>query len=158
MIRYTLKCSDGHGFDSWFQSADAFDDLMARGLVACSVCGATDVSKSIMAPGIPTKGNARSAPRDVPGDGQVPDTAMASGPLTQPGSEMEQAVRNFREKLEANSTYVGDTFAKEARDIHLGDAPERQIHGEATADEARALLEDGVPVLPLPGPPKSKTN
>ncbi|MEM1341283.1 MAG: DUF1178 family protein, partial [Pseudomonadota bacterium] len=53
---------------------------------------------------------------------------------------------------------VGDTFAKEARDIHLGDAPERQIHGEATADEARALLEDGVPVLPLPGPPKSKTN
>jgi hypothetical protein len=83
---------------------------------------------------------------------------MAAGPLSKPGSEMEQMLQKLRAHVEENSTYVGKEFAREARDMHLGDAPERQIHGEASQAEAKALLEDGVPILPLPGVPKAKSN
>lgn len=153
MIRYSLKCSEGHSFESWFNSADAFDQLMTKGLVSCAVCGSDEVVKSLMAPGVPAKTNAKE-------QAPVADTAqtMASGPLTAPGSQMEQALRAFRDKLEEKSTYVGREFADEARRIHLGEVPERQIHGEATADEAKSLMEDGVPVLPLPVVPKERSN
>ena len=84
---------------------------------------------------------------------------MAAGPLCRsPGSEMERMISELRQKVEENSTYVGREFAREARQMHLGEVPERQIHGEATADEAKGLIEDGVPVLPLPGVPKTKQN
>ena len=152
MIRYTLTCTDGHVFDSWFQSSDAFDTLMSRGMVVCETCGSTEVTKSLMAPGV----GASSKGKDDAG-GQ-PAQPMAAGPLSKPGSEMEQMLQKLRAHVEENSTYVGKEFAREARDMHLGDAPERQIHGEASQAEAMALLEDGVPILPLPGVPKAKSN
>lgn len=148
MIRYTLTCTAGHSFDSWFQSSDAYDTLLARGLVTCEICGTTEVQKSLMAPKVSVTDKAPSEPAQQ----------MASGPLSKPGSEMEQMVRKLREHVEQNSTYVGRDFAREARDMHLGEAPERQIHGEASQAEAKALVEDGVPILPLPGLPKSKAN
>ncbi len=148
MIRYTLKCPDGHSFESWFQSSDAFEALRARGLVVCETCGSDEVTKSLMAPQVTVSEK---------GDPDAPQE-MAAGPLTQPGSKMEQMVAMLRRHVEENSTYVGRDFAKEARDMHLGDAPERQIHGEASREEARALVEDGVPILPLPGLPKTKSN
>ncbi len=141
MIRYSLKCAEGHSFDSWFQSAEAFESLTASGHLTCAICGGTEVEKAIMAPGV-----AKTEP------------AEASGPLSAPASPAEQAVRHMREYLEKNSTYVGGEFADEARKIHLGDAPDRLIHGEAKPEEARALIEDGVPIAPIPGLPKSKAN
>ncbi|MBF9044030.1 DUF1178 family protein [Rhodobacterales bacterium HKCCE4037] len=135
MIRYTLKCSDGHQFESWFQSADAFDALDAKGMVSCAVCGGTEVSKALMAPPVPKKGRQAGEER----------------PLSRPSHPAEEMLKQMREHVEKNSTYVGGSFAKEARAQHLGDAPERAIHGEANAQEARALIEDGVPILPLPG-------
>ncbi|MBF9031579.1 DUF1178 family protein [Rhodobacterales bacterium HKCCE3408] len=152
MIRYALTCGDGHDFESWFQSASAYDELERRGLVSCAVCGSDDVRKSMMAPRVGKSAEAPAA--DEPTEPQP----MSSGPLSRPGSEAERMLSELRAKLEANSTYVGRSFAKEARAMHLGEAPERQIHGEATADEAKSLIEDGVPVLPLPGLPKSRAN
>ncbi len=146
MIRYTLKCADGHRFDSWFQSADAFDTLAARGLVSCAVCGGIEVQKALMAPPVPKKGKAEA-------EAPVPER-----PLSEPAHPAEAMLKQMREHVEKNSTYVGGSFAKEARDMHLGDAPERAIHGEANAQEAKALIEDGVPILPLPGPPPGKAN
>ena len=148
MIRYTLTCSEGHSFDSWFQSSEAFDTLLARGLVRCETCGTDQVRKSLMAPGVGASDKGKEAPAPQ----------LAAGPLSQPGSPMEAMVQKLRAHVEENSTYVGRKFAQEARDMHLGDAPERQIHGEASADEAKSLLEDGVPILPLPGVPKPKAN
>lgn len=148
MIRYKLTCDDGHVFESWFQSSDAFEILRDRGLVTCDTCGSPHVQKTLMAPKVAASDKGKAEPRQD----------MSAGPLTQPGSDMAQMLQKLRAHVEANSTYVGRDFAREARDMHLGDAPERQIHGEASADEARALIEDGVPVLPLPGVPKSKTN
>ncbi len=133
MICYTLKCADGHSFDSWFQSADAYDKLMAAGLVTCSVCGALGVEKAIMAPQVRT---ARKSDK--------------AGPLSAPASPAEQALTEIRKQIEENSENVGDNFAVEARAIHDGDAPERSIYGQAKPEEAKALIEDGIDVAPLP--------
>ena len=154
MIRYALTCSEGHAFESWFQSSEAFDTLLAKGLVCCEICGSTEVKKTLMAPGV----GASEKGKDVSVPAPLPAPQMAAGPLSAPGSPMEEMVRKLRKHVEENSTYVGRDFAREARDMHLGDAPARQIHGEASKDETRALLEDGVPILPLPGVPKSKAN
>lgn len=144
MIRYSLKCADGHGFESWFQSGDAFDGLMARGLVSCPVCGLGQVEKTLMAPALrPKRGNA-----DAP----------VAGPLSAPATEMETALAALKQEIEKNSDYVGMNFVNEARRIHAGNAPERAIHGEAKPDEARKLIEDGVPVAPLPFLPSRKVN
>ena len=145
MIQYALKCSEGHSFDSWFQSAAAFEKLVEAGLVSCAVCGGTKVEKAIMAPRV-------SATR-----GDV-ETKPAPGPLSQPASPAEQAMAELRSKIERNSDYVGDKFASEARAMHTGDIAQRAIYGEAKFDDARKLVEDGVPVAPLPFMPKRQTN
>jgi len=149
MIRYALKCNEGHGFDSWFESAEAFDTLSKRGLVSCPQCGATGIEKAIMAPGLSTGSNTAQG---VEANGPVHPT-----PLSAP-SEMETAIARMRAHVEANSEYVGRDFARAARDMHEGLEPERSIHGEANTDEAKKLIEDGVPVAPLPFTPNRKVN
>lgn len=146
MIRYALTCDRDHSFDSWFQSADAFDRLLAGGHVACAVCGSAAVTKSLMAPAV------RPAER-------ITKEADTSPPdLRTPQSPVEEAFAAMRRHIEENSDYVGGNFAAEARAIHGGDAPERAIHGEARPDEARALIEDGIPVAPLPFFSPRRTN
>lgn len=144
MIRYTLKCASDHGFDSWFQSAEAYDSLAASGRIACPVCGVTQVEKALM------------APRVSHGEAAAPDAPR--GELSQPLSEMEQAMAELRRRVEENSDYVGARFVTEARSMHEGTTPERAIYGEARPDEVIKLLEDGVPVAPLPFMPSRKTN
>ncbi len=141
MILYTMKCDDGHEFDSWFESAKAFDRLRDSGLVTCSVCGTPNVEKAIMAP----KVMAPKSPSAPPAD-------KATQPLSKPASAFEQKVRDLRKFVETNAENVGTRFAEEARAIHDGDAPERSIYGKAQPEEARSLAEDGIPVLPLPWP------
>ena len=151
MIRYDLRCPDDHRFDSWFQSADAFDKLKAAGMVACATCGRTDVEKAVMAPRV-TSSDRRAAQPPAP----VPTEAPA-----QPADKaamLQKMISEMRAHVEKTATWVGGSFAKEARDQHLGDAPERPIWGEASPQEAKALIEDGVPVAPLPFVPRQKTN
>lgn len=146
MIRFTLRCDNDHRFESWFQSGSAFDRLVAGGHVACTVCGSEKVEKAMMAPQV-NSGEASEAPEE------------AKPPrLQQPASKAEEALAEFRRKVEESSDYVGGDFAREARAIHDGEAPERAIYGEARVDEARKLLEDGVPVAPLPFLPNRKAN
>lgn len=150
MIRYDLKCGEGHSFDSWFQSASAFDGLAGRGLVACPVCGSTKVEKMLMAPAVRP---ARKAAAPVPARTESQTPGLAA-----PRNEMEEALAALRRHVEENSEYVGMNFVTEARRMHAGDAPERAIYGEARPEEARQLIEDGVPVAPLPFLPARKTN
>lgn len=139
MIKYTLKCPEGHRFESWFQSSDAHDRLVASGHVACSVCGNTKVEKAIMAPRVAAKANGKA-------EGQPAETR----PLSGPASPAEAALRQMREKFESVAENVGRDFVDEARAIHVGDAPERPIYGEARLEEARSLVKDGIKVAPLP--------
>lgn len=134
MIRFHLKCDQNHEFESWFQSGDAFDKLTASGLINCTSCGSTAVTKSIMAPAVSTSSEIR-APKPT-------DTAIAA----------------LRAKVEANSDYVGSSFVKEARAMHDGIKPERAIYGEAKWDEAKKLFDDGIHVVPLPFIPRKKIN
>ena len=133
MIRYALRCDKGHDFDSWFRSASGSDTLLAGGQVSCVVCGSTSIAKAPMAPAVPARAAGDPRPLDADDDG---------------GAERRLAA--LRAHVERTSDYVGDAFAAEARDMHDGVKPERPIHGEARLEEARKLLEDGIPVAPLP--------
>ena len=143
MIRYALACDHDHPFEAWFSSSSDYDDQAGRGLVECPFCGSRAVSKQIMAPAV--AGTKRSAP--------APDLARMR-------SMMMEAAREVRTHVEQNFDYVGDAFAKEARDIHEGRSEHREIYGEATPAEVRKLKEDGVPCAPLPPAPvdPSKAN
>ena len=140
MIRYNLSCDQGHDFDSWFQSAAAYDRLAGQGHVACALCGSTAVEKALMAPAL------------------RPTDRTEAAPLATPQSELEQKLAALRAHIEETSDYVGLSFAAEARAMHDGLVPERAIHGEARPDEARRLIEDGIPVAPLPFVPKRQAN
>ncbi|MDR9485159.1 MULTISPECIES: DUF1178 family protein [Sediminimonas] len=150
MIQFSLKCDNDHRFDSWFQSASAFDKLKASGMVTCAVCGSANVEKALMAPHL-NSGRASEGTEE-------PEPPKEHGALSAPATPAEQAMAELRRKIEANSDYVGRDFTTQARAMHEGTAPTRAIHGEAKPDEARKLLEDGVPVLPLPFRPRDKSN
>ncbi|PSL17130.1 DUF1178 family protein [Shimia abyssi] len=154
MINYTLKCANDHRFDSWFQSADAYEKLHKAGMVVCAICGNGDIAKAMMAPRVRPARNAAAKRPDTEQAAQAP----ADRPLSAPASPTEQALADIRRKVQENSDYVGKDFASEARAMHEGTAPERSIYGEAKLDEAKALIEDGVPVAPLPFNIGRKTN
>ncbi len=136
MIRYALACDHAHPFEAWFSSSSDYDDQAQRGLVECPFCGSRAVSKQIMAPAV-----AGTKRRDA-----TPDLGKVQ-------AMMMQAARQVRSHVEANFDYVGDTFAREARDIHEGRSEKREIYGEATPAEVKALKEDGVPCAALPPAP-----
>jgi len=145
MIRFALQCDKGHSFESWFASNDKFDELQVAGHVLCPICNSAKVEKSLMAPPVRAARKTAVVPQEQP---------MAASPDPQ----VAEAIKALKDHVEKNSDYVGDDFAKEARAMHDGDAPHRSIHGSARPDEAKKLIEDGVPAVPLPFVPKQKTN
>ena len=144
MIIFDLKCAQGHVFEAWFASSAAFAEQQAAGLVVCPLGGSERVAKAPMAPAVGAKGNAGSAATSPPSAlfSADPDTVKA----------MLAAAAAAQKKLLAGSESVGDRFAAEARAIHLGEADCRPIHGQASRAEAESLLDDGVPIAPLPFP------
>lgn len=132
-----LQCAHGHGFEGWFASNEAFDTQLANGLVECPICGDTAIAKLLAAPRL-NLGHARS-----PGSG--PSQAVAD---STPEARWMNAIREVMAKTEN----VGERFADEARKIHYGEAEERGIRGQATREQAEALVEEGIAVMPLPLP------
>ena len=133
MIRYALKCEHDHGFEAWFSVSADYDDQAERGLIECPFCGSRDIGKQIMAPAV--AGTRKSATSADPAALQT---------------MMMQAAREVRSHVEQNFDYVGDAFAREARDIHEGRSEKREIYGEATPAEVKMLKDDGVPCAALP--------
>ncbi len=129
LIRYSLRCAEDHVFESWFRSAEAFETLLGSDAVACPDCGTTEVEKALMAPRV---------------RGRAPSPA--------------EMVAALRREVETNSDYVGDRFVSEARAMQDGTSEKRSIWGEAKREEARKLVEDGIPVAPLPFVPQRKMN
>ena len=140
MIRYALACIAGHEFEGWFSASDDYDDQAARGLLTCPVCETREVRKQIMAPAV-----AGAKKRDVDAS---PAVARA---------KIVQMMSQIRHHVESNFDYVGDRFADEARAIHAGKSEERGIYGEASPQEVRQLVAEGVPVAPLPPEPPKKS-
>jgi hypothetical protein len=142
MIKYALSCDKAHSFESWFPDSDSYDAQARRGLIACPDCGSTRVSKAMMAPAI-VSGQKAQKPRH---EGAAAPVAL----LDERQQRLREMARHLRQEIIANTDDVGAKFPEEARAIHDGDAPARSIRGQATPEEARALIEDGVGVLPLP--------
>ncbi len=136
MIVFDLKCTHAHVFEAWFGSSADYEDQRARGLLSCPICGDADIAKAVMAPNIPAKGNRAPATPAPPPD---PKALMA-------------ALAQVQAKMLEGSQWVGMSFADKARAMHAGEETVAPIHGQASLAEAKALIEDGVPVAPLPLP------
>ncbi len=156
MIRYSLHCDRGHTFESWFQSSSAYESQEKRKLVNCPVCGSARVERAIMAPQIVSK-KGRGGQADIPGS-DVPAPAQPAE-VTAPGStpllmaqerELRAKLKELRDHIVKNADNVGERFPNEARKMHYGDIEHRPIYGEATPEEARSLIDEGVEVSPLP--------
>jgi hypothetical protein len=141
MILYALACEHGHEFEGWFGSSTDYDDQASRGQLECPACASKAVTKQIMAPSV-----VGAKKRRAPAAGDGPKRQM-----------MMEAMAEVRRHVEDNFDYVGDSFAREARDIHEGRSEQRGIYGEASPAEVKGLVEDGVPVAPLPPAPPKKT-
>ncbi len=134
MIRFSLRCEHDHTFEAWFRGNDDFDTQKKRGFVECPECGAKAVEKALMAPAVST---GRKKEKIALAMGEAQKQAMAQ-------------LKALSEKMRENADYVGDKFAEEARKIHFGETDARGIYGEATPEEAKGLLDDGVEFLPMP--------
>jgi len=143
MIVFDLACAEqGHVFEGWFGSSDDYETQRAKGWLACPMCGSADVAKAVMAPRVAAKGNQRRDTTPVTLANDAPDKMR----------EMMRVLADAQTRALEGSDYVGPRFADEARAMHLGEAEHRAIHGQASADEAKALIDEGVAVAPLPFP------
>jgi len=162
VIKYALRCEHGHEFESWFKNSAAFDNQKKRGLVACPGCGSAKVEKAIMAPRLARSEGAEVEPRPaVPVPPPATSSVPAPMPFVPPGKgavaimspperELRKKLKELREHIVKNADYVGPRFPEQARKIHYGEIEHRSIYGEASAEEAKELHEEGIEFHPLP--------
>lgn len=136
MIVFDLKCGAYHVFEAWFGSSADYEDQRTRNLIACPICGDAEIGKAVMAPNVAAKGNRASVPTTVEPDPKALMAALAAA----------------QAKMLEGSQWVGMTFADKARAMHLGEEAPAPIHGQASIAEAKALIDEGVAVAPLPLP------
>lgn len=168
MIRYALSCERGHAFESWFQDSASFDRQAKRGLVACPFCNSVKVEKSIMAPQIARKGRTaeqrageetmiRATARRKKSAAAAPAAAPAPEPLLMAQEkELLSKLKELRDHIKANADNVGEQFPEQARKMHYGEIEHRPIYGDASPTEAKALIEEGVEVMPMPMLPEDR--
>jgi len=151
MIRYALRCERDHTFESWFQSSSTYETQIKRHLVSCPSCGSTKVEKAIMAPRIVSK---KGRDHTVPAPAAVAEPLeVSAGPtplLMAQERELRAKLKELRDHIVKNADNVGEQFPSEARKMHYGDIEHRPIYGEASPQEARDLVEEGIEVAPLP--------
>ena len=159
MIRYNLRCEKGHAFESWFQSSSAYESQEKRALVSCPACGSTNVERAIMAPQIVSTKKPRAEPAPAPAAPApaAEQAAPSSTPLMMAQErELRAKLKELRDHIVKNADNVGERFPNEARKMHYGDIEHRPIYGEASPEEARSLIDEGVEVSPLPVLPEDR--
>ena len=158
MIRYALRCEKGHAFESWFQSSAAYESQHKRKLVSCPTCDSTKVEKAIMAPRLTKKGNAKTAAA-APSPAVPPEAAPSTEAvplISTQERELRAKLKELRDHIISKADNVGENFPTEARKMHYGDIEHRPIYGEASLDEARDLIDEGIEVAPLPNVPDDR--
>ena len=152
MIKYTLRCSKDHRFDSWFRDSATYEKQEKRRLLECPACGDSRIERALVAPNVTAKGNRKATPsrsRQPREEAPAPAQPVATVPPDMP-PELRKVLLELRGQVEKNCDYVGDNFAEEARKIHYGEAPERKIRGVASVQEVTELRDEGIEVVPLP--------
>jgi hypothetical protein len=161
MIVFDLKCYDrGHVFEGWFGSSADYEKQRAAGMISCPVCGDSQVRKAVMSPAIGPKSSQQRQSAPTPQSQPAQDAENHAVSLSNVSTTTEMAkmqalisaLAETQAKILEKSEWVGRTFADRARAMHYGEEPHKQIHGEVATEEARALLEEGVEVAPLPLP------
>jgi hypothetical protein len=150
MIRYNLRCERGHAFESWFQSSSAYDSQVERKLVGCPSCGTTKVEKAIMAPQIGRKKRDGAATQQPEAASSEVGTTLSTPLMMAQERELRAKLKELRDHVVKNADNVGERFPNEARKMHYGDIEHRPIYGEASPEEARSLIDEGIEVTPLP--------
>jgi hypothetical protein len=154
MIVFDLQCiAHQHVFEAWFASSHAFSDQCEKGLIPCPFCGDTNIEKAVMAPRIAAKSNRTALPATV-------DVAKSSALTAQESKDLLANLAKAQAAYLDKSEWVGRDFNKQARAMDAGEIAKGSIHGETSPQEAKALIEDGIAVLPLPFPvvPPTKLN
>jgi hypothetical protein len=139
MIHYDLICKKGHAFDGWFSNSAAYDEQRQKNGIQCPSCGTADIDKQLMRPSIGKKANTKTARQQMVSGGADPRMGL-----------LMEKLRELRQHVEKHADYVGERFVEEARRIHYKEAEERGIYGEASPDDAKALIDEGIEVQPLP--------
>lgn len=130
MIVFDLRCVAGcAAFEGWFSSSSDFAEQSERRLVQCPYCGSAEIAKAPMAPRLGGFGDAEFG-----------------------ANEAIAALASLQARLLSRSEWVGTDLPDMARAMHLGEIDQRQVHGQASAEEARSLIDEGVSILPLPLP------
>ncbi len=138
MIKYSLRCSEGHNFEAWFSSSKAYEDQTQDSLVLCPLCDSREINKNIMSPNIGKKGNKSNTNNDV--------------------KKIEVMMNKVRKHVEKNYEYVGKKFPEEARAMHYEEKESKDIYGESSIEEAKELIEEGIDIHPIPGINKKTKN
>ena len=154
MIQYALACDKGHSFESWFQNSAAYDKQAKRKLIECPMCGSAKVEKAIMAPRLARKDKStsitvREEAASALADAATPDSSPVAM-ISPQEHEFRKKLKELRDHLTANADNVGKKFPEEARKMHYGETDQRAIYGQAKPDDAKALIEEGVEIFPLP--------
>lgn len=139
MISFNLRCENDHEFEGWFKDSTSFEKQRDRKLIECTICGSHEVEQALSRPNISS--------------GKMQGAAQAEA-----AQKMRDTLREFRKQVESTHENVGDRFAEEARKIHYGETEARGIYGETTGEEAKELIDEGVPVSPIPWIEEAKEN
>jgi hypothetical protein len=139
MISFNLRCRKDHEFEGWFRDSASFERDLKKHRIECPVCGDTKLERALSAPNIATS-ESRAASRH------------------EQARQMRDQLRELRRHVESTAENVGERFPEEARRIHYGESERRAIYGDASPDETKDLLEEGVPIAPLPWIEEAKDN
>ena len=140
MIRYDLVCENEHFFESWFKDSKSYQKQLDTNEIVCPECDSSNISKALMAPGIPKKTNTKN--------GNVIANSSSRS--------INDAIRKIRDEIKKNSEYVGDQFPEEARKIHYNEAEMRSIYGKASKTEITELVDEGIDIIQIPEIPDDK--
>ena len=161
MIRYSLVCERKHDFEIWFKNSADYDKQAKRGLVACPMCGSAKVEKALMAPSLGRSTRKGVAAPEAPPQtaSETPAPAESKTPVamvTPQERELRAKLKELRDHLVKNAENVGGKFPEQARQMHYGEIEHRSIYGEASPQEAKELIEEGVELYPLPNLPDER--
>ena len=148
MILYQLQCEKEHRFEAWFRDSEAFDTQSKRKLLACPECGSAKITKALMAPRI---GKSRDGNQPKPAKHTPTESSFK---LTPEAIELKRKLKEIQSHISKECDYVGSNFAEEARKIHYGEVTPHGIYGEATSEDAKELVDEGIEFSSLPWGPE----
>tara|TARA_B100000902_G_C26782063_1_gene655562 strand:+ start:68 stop:499 length:432 start_codon:yes stop_codon:yes gene_type:complete len=136
MILFDLNCDNGHTFEAWFASSEEYEKQTKKKLINCPLCNSNKIKKALMAPNL--KGTKKS------------NKNLEQKKAHEESRKINRKIKELKKFVEKNTEDVGKSFTEEAKKIYYGETKPRSIRGETTKEQAKELLEEGIPIAKLP--------